>query len=103
MLGVDALLPQGARRESRALLIPRIPMNPPDWWRAAHPDEVMQWEDGLARQRCPVSPLYRHDAAERLAALVAHSRKSLASTWPAIIRSGQNTGEWFYEDTWKRP
>ena len=40
----------------QALLIPRIPMNPPDWWRAAHPDEVMQWEDGHRAMAVPASP-----------------------------------------------
>ena len=56
----------------KALLLPRIGMDPPAWWRQAHPDDVMQWEDGR-RESCVVaSPQYRRDAAERLAALVTH-------------------------------
>ncbi|HEY3897351.1 MAG TPA: beta-galactosidase [Chthoniobacter sp.] len=87
----------------KALLIPRIPMNPPDWWRAAHPDEVMQWEDGHRAAAVPASPLYRREAAERLAALVAHLEKTFSDHLAGYHPVGQNTGEWFYEDTWKHP
>ena len=87
----------------RALLVPRIPMNPPDWWRAAHPEEVMQWEDGHRAAAVPASPLYRQEAAERLAALVAHFEEKFGDHLAGYHPTGQNTGEWFYEDTWKHP
>ena len=87
----------------QALLIPRIPMNPPDWWRAVHPDEVMQWEDGHRAAAVPASPLYRHDAAERLTALVAHFEEKFGEHVAGYHPVGQNTGEWFYEDTWNQP
>ncbi|MEI9896189.1 MAG: beta-galactosidase [Chthoniobacter sp.] len=87
----------------QALLIPRIPMNPPEWWQTAHPDEVMQWEDGHRAAAVPASPAYRHDAAERLAALVAHLEEKFGDHIAGYHPDGQNTGEWFYEDTWKRP
>lgn len=86
-----------------ALLIPRIPMNPPDWWRQANPGEVMQWEDGHRAAAVPASPQYRHDAAERLAALVEHLEEKFGEHVAGYHPVGQNTGEWFYEDTWKRP
>ena len=57
---------------SNALLIPRIGMDPPTWWREAHPADVMQWEDGKRSHAVVASPQYRHDAVDRLAALVAH-------------------------------
>ena len=30
----------------QALLLPRIGMEPPAWWREAHPDDVMVWDQG---------------------------------------------------------
>jgi hypothetical protein len=86
-----------------ALLIPRIPMNPPDWWRAAHPDEVMKWEDNHRAAAVPASPVYRQDAAERLAALITHLEEKFGDNIAGYHPVGQNTGEWFYEDTWKQP
>ena len=89
----------------RALLLPRIGMNAPAWWRNTHPDHVMVWEDGdHKRSHASVaSPEYRHDASERLAALIAHLEEKFGDRIAGYHPSGQNTGEWFYEDTWKRP
>lgn len=89
--------------DPQALLVPRIPMNPPKWWREAHPDEVMQWENGRRDAMVPASPVYRHDAAERLAALVAHLEEKFGDHVAGYHPNGQNTGEWFYEDSWKQP
>jgi len=87
-----------------ALLIPRIPMDPPQWWCEAHRDEVMQWEDGSRNNHAVVaSPLYRREAAERLAALVAHLEQTIGDHVAGYHPAGQNTGEWFYESTWKHP
>lgn len=85
-----------------ALLIPRIGMAAPSWWLDAHPDEIMTWDRGDHRRMETVAgPNYRRDAAARLKALVEH----LETTYPDRIAgyhpSGQNTGEWFYMDTWQ--
>ena len=86
-----------------ALLIPRIPMDPPEWWCAAHPDETMQWEDGSrSRHAVVASPLYRREAGERLSALVTHLEQNFGDHVAGYHPAGQNTGEWFYEATWKR-
>jgi beta-galactosidase len=86
-----------------ALLLPRIGMDPPAWWRQAHPDAVMQWEDGHRDKAVVASPAYRRDAAERLAALVAHLEDKYGDHVAGYHPCGQNTGEWFYEDTWQQP
>jgi beta-galactosidase len=78
-------------------------MDPPPWWRAAHPDEVMQWEDGRRDKAVPASPRYRRDAADRLAALIARLEQTLGDHIAGYHPAGQNTGEWFYEGAWEKP
>ena len=84
-----------------ALLIPRIPMDPPAWWRAAHPDEVMHWEDGRRDKAVPASPVYRRDAAARLSAVIGHLEETFGNHVAGYHPVGQNTGEWFYDEMWQ--
>lgn len=86
----------------KALLLPRIGMEPPLWWREAHPDDVMVWDKGPQQHTGAVvaSPQYRRDAAERLAALVAHLEQKFGDRVAGYHPCGQNTGEWFYQETW---
>lgn len=100
---VDAACETVLRANPKALLLPRMGMNPPPWWRAAHPDAVMQWEDGRRDHMVVASPEYRRDAAARLAALVTHLEEKFGPHMAGYHPCGQNTGEWFYEDTWKAP
>jgi len=88
---------------AHALLLPRIPMDPPAWWREAHPDEVMQWENGRRGKAVVASPQYRRDAAQTLYALVAHLEETYGDHIAGYHPCGQNTGEWFYEGSWERP
>lgn len=101
--GVDARCQSVLDANPRALLIPRVPMNPPPWWREARPDEVMQWEDGHRALAVPASPIYRHGAAERLTAFIEHVEAKFGDHVAGYHPDGQNTGEWFYEDAWKKP
>lgn len=101
---VDSSCQTVLQANPQALLLPRIPMDPPAWWCKAHPDEVMRWEDGgHGNYAVPASPVYRREAAERLAALIVHLEQRFGEHIAGYHPSGQNTGEWFYEATWKRP
>ena len=86
----------------RALLLPRIGMWPAAWWRQAHPEEMMVWDQGTNHHNDAVvaSPIYRHDAAERLSALVRHLEEKFGPHMLGYHPAGQNTDEWFYQDTW---
>lgn len=101
--GVDEACETVLRANPGALLLPRMGMDPPAWWREAHPDEGMRWEDGRRDKAVVASPLYRREAAGRLAALVAHLEEKFGESVAGYHPCGQNTGEWFYEDTWSRP
>ena len=89
----------------KALLLPRIDVDPPAWWRQLHPQDVMVWDKGPQQQVGVVvtSPDYLHDAAERLAALVEHLETRFGQRVAGYHPSGQNTGEWFYQNTWDAP
>lgn len=101
---VDTACRQVLRANPKALLIPRIPMDPPAWWCKANPDEVMQWEDGgHGNYAVPASPLYRREAATRLTALIEHLEATFGDHVAGYHPGGQNTAEWFYEGTWKKP
>lgn len=101
--GVETACETVLRANPHALLLPRIGLDPPSWWRAAHPDDVMQWDDGTRSHAVPASPTYRRDAAERLTALVTYLEEHYGEHVAGYHPVGQNTGEWFYEGTWKRP
>ena len=100
---VDAACARVLMANPHALLIPRIGMDPPKWWCDAHPDDVMQWEDGHRAKGTPASPRYRRDAAEQLTAIVAHLEEKFGDHMAGYHPVGQNTGEWFYDDSWKHP
>jgi hypothetical protein len=99
--GVDAECDRVLRANPKALLLPRFGMDPPGWWAEAHPDDMMVWEDGSRRHTAvPASPRYRQDAAEWAAALVRHLEERYPDNMAGYHPCGQNTGEWFYEETW---
>lgn len=88
-----------------ALLIPRINTNPPDWWKKAHPNEMMQWEDSPSGNHpnspVPASPVFRRDVGARLAALIAHLEGKYGEHMAGYHIAGQSTDEWFYQDSWE--
>lgn len=100
---VDSACEQVLRVNPKALLLPRVGVYAPAWWSAQHPGEAMQWEDGKKLDAVPASPRFREDAAERLRLLVEHLEAKYGDRIAGYHPSGQNTGEWFYHETWNRP
>jgi hypothetical protein len=98
---VDASCEAVLQANPRALLLPRLGMDPPEWWLKAHPEDAMVWDVGPQHRGVVVaSPAYRRDAAERLAALVEHVEAKFGPHVAGYHPCGQNTGEWFYHETW---
>ena len=102
---VDARCRLVLQANPHALLLPRIGMTPPPWWRQAHPDEAMVWDRGPREHENVVvaSPIYRRDASARLAALIEHVEAEFGDHVAGYHPCGQNTGEWFYQDAWGSP
>jgi len=98
---VDAECEKVLRASPNALLLPRLGLDPPGWWAEEHPDEMMVWENGSrGRTAVPSSPIYRRDACAALTALVRHVEARFGDHVAGYHPCGQNTGEWFYEETW---
>jgi beta-galactosidase len=99
---VDRVCEKVLGANPQALLLPRFGLDPPAWWREAHPNDVMTWEDGSHQAHGLVgSPLYRREAAARVAALVEHVESKFGDHTAGYHPCGQNTGEWFYQGTWE--
>ena len=97
---LDTLCNTILKTNPKALLVPRVPMNTPKWWLEAHPDEAMQWEDGHRGMAVPASPIYQKAACERLTAFIEHMEATFGEHTAGYHPDGQNTGEWFYQDSW---
>ncbi|MHB1461850.1 MAG: beta-galactosidase [Armatimonadota bacterium] len=101
---VDTVIEAAIGANPKVMIIPRIPIYPPDWWNKAHPSELMKWESGTHPQLAsPASTLYVKEASVRLARLVNHLESKYPSRIAGYHPNGQNTGEWFYMDSWNRP
>ena len=99
----DAVCRNVIKVNPNVLLLPRVGMEPPKWWKEKYPDSVMVWEDGTQPQGVAVaSEQYRKDAAAVLAAFVRHLDETFGKNVAGYHPCGHNTGEWFYRRTWER-
>ena len=102
--GVDSVLDTTLAANPAALMLPRIPIYAPQWWLTAHPDEKMAWENGdHGGIATPASRLFEADACARLGRLIDHIEAKYGNHVAGYHPNGQNTGEWFYMDSWEHP
>ncbi|MCC7495679.1 MAG: hypothetical protein IT204_25235 [Fimbriimonadaceae bacterium] len=88
----------------QALLIPRVGADAPDWYLNRHLEARMVFEDGRAVQRSVVTDrAYRAAAAAQLERIGRHLAERFPRQVIGLHPCGQNTGEWFYAETWGRP
>lgn len=101
---VDTVCETVLHANPHALMLPRIGLYAPDWWLKEHADEAMLWENGRHQGiASPASALYRADASRNLAALIRHIEAKFGGHVAGYHPTGQNTGEWFYMDSWEHP
>lgn len=88
----------------KVLLVPRVNANAPDWWLKRHPEARMVYDAGqVINESCVSDRLYRADACAHLEELSRHLLGTFPKHFAGIHPCGQNTGEWFYQDSWLRP
>lgn len=88
----------------KVLLVPRVSGNAPGWWLDAHPAARMLYEGGQPGRMASVSDRqYRTAAAAQMELLSRHLTAAFPDHYAGLHPCGQNTGEWFYEDSWSRP
>lgn len=86
------------------LLVPRFGVNAPEWWRERHPEARMVYDgDTPYPLACVSSPAYRADVCAHLEKLARHLCEAFPQHFAGLHPCGQNTGEWFYYDSWRRP
>ncbi len=59
--------------------------------------------DQAANQSCVSDRAYRADVCAHLEKLSRHLLETFPNNFAGIHPCGQNTGEWFYQDSWARP
>jgi len=101
---VDSVCDTTLAANPQALMLPRVPVYAPTWWLAAHKDEAMRWEDGdHGGIASPASEQFRVDASHQLDLLIHHLETKYGNHIAGYHPNGQNTGEWFYMDSWNHP
>ena len=85
----------------KARIIARVGADAPGWWLRENPDGTMVFEDGSKGTKATVScRTYRQAACEQMAKVAAHLSEAFPDNFAGIHPCGQNTGEWFYEQSW---
>jgi len=113
---VDREIEKVLARNPYALLIPRVSVGTPDWWLREHPDAIIlykkleegKWVDTrevvvMGRREMPsvASEEWRKATADALRKLVRHLEEKYGDHIIGYMPCGQNTGEWFYYDSWE--
>ena len=101
---LDALCRRIIAINPNVLLVPRFAANAPGWWLDRHPEAQMVY-DGSTRiaVSCVSDRAYRADISAHLEKLARHLCETFPQNFAGLHPCGQNTGEWFYYDSWKHP
>lgn len=113
---VDEEIEKVLARNPEALLIPRVSVGTPDWWLQEHPDAIMlfkklengKWVDtrevavvGGREVPSVASEEWVKATTDALKKLVKHLEEKFGDHIIGYHPCGQNTGEWFYCDSWE--
>ena len=101
---LDNLCRQIIAINPKVLLVPRVGADAPDWWLASHPEARMVYEgDKVRNHSCVSDRAYRTDVCSQLEKIGRHLLETFPANFAGMHPCGQNTGEWFYLDSWERP
>ncbi|NMA47919.1 MAG: hypothetical protein GX945_15290 [Lentisphaerae bacterium] len=103
--GVDTAMRHILQANPKAKIVPRFGMAPPTWWNREHPDDLMQWREN-SREHPPTfsvsSRRWRRDACEQLHRVITYLEEHYPDNMAGYHPCGQNTSEWFYQDSWQQ-
>lgn len=101
---VDALCRRIIAVNPNVLLVPRFDANAPGWWQERHPEARMVY-DGKSPTHvaCVSDRAYRADMCTHLEKLARHMCETFPGNFAGLHPCGQNTGEWFYYNSWAHP
>jgi len=89
------------RGNPRALIFPRVKLNPPNWWLKAHPDEIARDADGKTGQQASLaSELWEAAYEKMLRDVIRHMESSdYAGHILGYHPAGGRASEWFWWGT----
>ncbi|MBI2302494.1 MAG: hypothetical protein HYU66_26610 [Armatimonadetes bacterium] len=100
--GVDEQMRHIVAIDPEALCFPRLFLDAPDWWKAAHPGCRQVYDDGEHPMTAPALLAWQLDAEAALRGLVRHLEAHWSDHVPGYHICAQSAGEWFYDHTWER-
>lgn len=101
---LDALCRRIIAVNPGVLLVPRFSANAPGWWLERHPEARMVYDgDKPYPVACVSDRTYRAEVCAHLEKLARHLCDTFPAHFAGLHPCGQNTGEWFYHDSWRHP
>ncbi len=86
------------------LLVPRFSANAPGWWLEQHPEARMVYDPVTANPMACISDRnYHTDICAHFERLSRHLCEAFPENFAGLHPCGQNTGEWFYYNSWEQP
>ena len=99
---LDSVIASIVKLHPQALVVPRIDLNAPAWWKKLHPETVTKYEDGTSGSYNSVSSQqYRDDVSAQVEKMCRHLCAAFPNNFGGIHPAGQSTNEWFYENAWQ--
>ena len=101
---LDNLCRQIIAVNPKVLLVPRVGADAPDWWLWRNPGARMVYDgDKVVNHSCVSDRAYRTDVCAYLEKISRHLLEAFPDRFAGIHPCGQNTGEWFYLNSWELP
>jgi beta-galactosidase len=98
----DAAIDHILSLDPQHLMLPRIGLEAPPWWREAHPGLGQVYDTGNMPMVSPASEEWRRDAEEALRLLIRHLEGKYGEHMLGYHPCAQSAGEWFYDHTWEK-
>ena len=99
---LDAMVEHILGVDPAALIIPRLNLDAPAWWKQAHPEHIQVYDVGRQVMASPASALWQQDAATALRQTVRHLEARFGDHMLGYHPCAQSAGEWFYDRVWEK-